>query len=413
MGDKGRDMRRGMIVAFVLVLGAAGLAWWLAGRGGAGGVVPATGGVGMTTAGGASERQLTADEALAGLFAGSVDGHDDHELVRGLLMALPTEARAGWWERLLAGLSRMDLAQTGELRRQIALIALEDGALDAAWAMLWPLTDCTGCTAHDRLDALRLLDQYFPDAEPRRAKLTARTEAAARAILSEPEPRDAHVPLVWSAYQRARREGRLDGAIELQRGELVTRGRFMDSARTRILQQNLAQDLMSAGRDDEALPLWMEVAEAYRRQEAGEGVGFSVERASVLVHASGAMAVSDGVSLLLGTLGGPGLEGRPAAAVLGLNLLLLQQRAGRPELAMAAAVRTWELLRNGGGGAAALGERTSAESAAMVCFRASELARAAGRQEEARLWLDRLLELAPGTVTAQSVREARARQGRP
>jgi hypothetical protein len=331
-------------------------------------------------------------------------------MLREVLSKLSPEERALWWERLAVAIAQLDPAQTGELRRSLSHLAFELKAVGGAWALLWPLVDCAGCPEHDRRDALRVLDQFLPDDHVERRRVSERTEAEAWAILNGPPCADAHVPLVWSAFQRMRREGRLAEAVTMQRAKLDRVGQHQAADSLAGSRENLAYDLVALGRRDEARVEWMKVEAFYRAQDAANGGTLSLDRARVLAHAAASFDEADAVALLSGSLAESGAQGAAGAAVIGLHLLVAHQRAGRRAEVITTAQRVWDVLRAGRDAPPALPAGHAAECAAMVCSHAADAAGAAGQPQQQALWLARLEALAPNTITAQTMRDRAERE---
>lgn len=348
----------------------------------------------------------SADEAMSMLLAASMDPYADRTALLTLLNALPLGERASWWERLAAAMVWMDPEGSAGFRREIGFLALDTGHLDAAWSILLPVADCDHCHPMDRLDALRLLDQYTPDTDSRRRDLSDRVVAEANRLLNAPEPSKVGLPIIWSAMLRLGNEGRTPDSIQMR--EVYIR-RFADVVGPAAMigtEGNQAYDLESIGRLDEARPLFLKIA------EYNNGPVLTFARANALAHAAGAGTPAEAVVLLEGVIQDPNVVPSASTAMVGLELVLAYLKLNQPENVLATAERVWQAI----GPDAPPNQRVDPTAgsftevvqsrASMVCYHASEAAAAAGRRAEADMWTRRAIQIAPNSPTAQALRRS-------
>jgi hypothetical protein len=348
----------------------------------------------------------SADEAMSMLLAASMDPYADRTVLLTLLNALPLGERASWWERLAAAMVGMDPEVSAGFRREIGFLALDTGHLDAAWSILLPVADCDHCPPMDRLDALRLLDQYTPDTDSRRRDLSDRVVAEANRLLNASVPSKVGLPIIWSATLRLRNEGHTAESIQMQ--ELYLR-RFSDlvgPAQVIVCQGNLAYDLERVGRLDDARALFLKVAEHH------SGPVLTFDRANALVHAARAGSPAEAVALLEGVMQDPTELPSRSTAMLGLELVLTYIKLRQPDNALATAERVWREIGPGAPPSQQVDPTAGSftahqqECATLVFYHASEAAAAAGRRAEADMWTRRAIQIAPNSPTAQALRRS-------
>jgi tetratricopeptide (TPR) repeat protein len=348
----------------------------------------------------------SADEAMSMLLAASMDPYADRTVLLTLLNALPPSERASWWDRLAAAMVGMDPEGSAGFRRELGYMAISTGYWDAAWSILLPVADCEHCPPEERLDALRLLDQFTPEADSRRRDLTDRVVAEANRLVEAPVPSEVGLPIIWSAMLRMDIGGRAEESIQMR--EVYIR-RFADVVGPAGMigtVGNQAYALQRAGRLDEARPLFLKVAEHHN------GPVLTFDRANALSHAAAAGTPAEAVALLEGVMQDPNVVPSASTALIGLELVQAHLKLNQPENALATAERVWRDI----GPDAPPNQRVdptagafteaSQSRAAMVCYHASRAAAAVGRRAEADMWTRRAIQIAPNSPTAQALRRS-------
>jgi len=346
-----------------------------------------------------TKRTYTPEELLRAIIAEQIDPYSDGQMIRAILSAMDPEARARWMAEIAGLIGGLDPATHGSLQRRMGFLALDTGDLESGWTMLQRLMECPTCGKRDRDDALRLLDQYTPQDDARRAALSERVEARAREVLNDPSRDTAALPLVWSALAAMGRSGRLAEAVDMRTLYLERFTGVVDGAAVATARQNLAHDLAALGRTAEAAPHFLAAAESYR------SAAMSAERADYVVHAARAGQPQGAAAFLEGSITDPGERVTPASALVFLELFEVYHSAGNHGAAASAAARFWE-ARSSFGPQATEPPARVLEYQAMLFYRASELARSQGRAAEADTWAARALEASPGSSTAAAIRRA-------
>lgn len=340
------------------------------------------------------------------LLASSMDPFADRTALWTLLNALPPSERASWWERLAAAMVGMDPEGSAGFRREVGYLAISTGYWDAAWSILLPVADCEHCPPIERLDALRLLDQFTPEFDSRRRDLTDRVVAEANRLLEAPEPSEVGLPIIWSAILRLDIGGRTAESIKMRDVYIRRFGDVVGPAKMIGTVGNQAYALERVGRLDEARPLFLKVAEHHN------GPVLTFDRANALSHAAAAGTPAEAVALLEGVMQDPSVVPSASTALVGLELVLAYLKLKQPENALATAERVWRDIGPDAPPNQRVDPTTGAftealqSRAAMVCFHASKAATAAGRRADADVWVRRAIQIAPNSPTAQALRRS-------
>lgn len=344
----------------------------------------------------APARPRSPEELLRAIVSGGLDPSGDRELIESALDTMTPADRAAWIAELARIVGALDPRENGNLQRSVGFLALSRGELDAGWTALGGLLACKDC-GHSADDALRLLDQYTPGDDLRRADLTTALCARADQVLGADTPDPGALPLVWSAFSRLKGSGRLEDAIGLQQRYIDRFGGVISAEALTTARQNLAHDLLDAGRRDEARRNFVAVAASLRSADGS----MSGERADYLVHAARLAERPQAEAEIEAALADRHERQSQAATLLYLELQRLRREAGDAAGSVRTAERYWAARATmDDAGRSSL----TPEYAALICFYAAEAAEAAGRALEARTWYARAVEVGGNSSTANAVR---------
>lgn len=143
--------------------------------------------------------------------------------------------------------------------------------------------------------------------------------------------------------------------------------------------------------------------------DANRSDAMTFVRANNLAHAARASSSEEAVSMLETALNDP-IEARTAAStILYLHLLEAHRAIGNQLAAAQIAEQFWRDRGPNGASFAVLQAGLTpddvATPAAAICYSAATLARQRNQLAEANLWYQRVLEVAPNSVTARTVRQ--------